>query len=77
MNWNAVGAVGQIFGSLATFVTVGFLAVQTHDTEHEMKRAIAQSRTERAMEIKLAQATNERLAEITLRGKRSADIWET
>jgi len=33
MNWNAVGAIGQILGSLAVFVTIGFLAVQVHDNE--------------------------------------------
>ena len=28
MNWNAIGAVGQILGSLAAFITVGYLVVQ-------------------------------------------------
>src|SRR5262245_11400663 len=68
MNWNAVGAIGQILGSLATFITVGYLVVQVHDTERAMKREIAQSRTERVIEINLAQASNERLADITVRG---------
>jgi hypothetical protein len=64
MNWHAIGAIGQILGSLATFVTVGYLAVQVHDAEKDMKRSIAQSRAERNMEANLALATNERLASI-------------
>jgi len=68
MNWNAVGAVGQILGSLATFVTVGYLVIQVHDAEREMKRSIAQSRAERNIELNLVGATNERLAEIHLKG---------
>jgi hypothetical protein len=67
MNWNAVGAVGQILGSLATFVTVGYLVVQVHDTERDIKRSIAQSRAERNMELNLA-ATDERLTAIHVKG---------
>ena len=44
VNWNAIGAVGQIMGSLATFVTVGFLFVQVHDSEREMQSAATDSR---------------------------------
>ena len=54
MNWSAVGAIGQILGSLATFVTVGYLVIQVHDTELQMKRAIADSRTERNIQLNLA-----------------------
>ena len=28
MNWNEVGAIGQVLGSIAVFVTLGYLAVQ-------------------------------------------------
>jgi hypothetical protein len=67
MNWNAVGAIGQILGSLATFVTVGYLVVQVHDTERDIKRSIAQSRAERNMELNLA-LTDERLSAIHVKG---------
>jgi len=68
MDWNAVGAVGQILGSLATFVTVGYLVVQVRIAEKERRRAIAQSRQERNIQINLAAATNERLAAIHMKG---------
>ena len=28
MNWEEVGAIGQVLGSIAVFVTLGYLAVQ-------------------------------------------------
>lgn len=72
MNWNAIGAVGQILGSLATFVTVGFLAVQVHDTEADMRRSLSQSRIERTIDLNIAYATNERL--VTIREKANAAL---
>jgi hypothetical protein len=64
MNWNAVGAIGQILGSLAVFVTIGFLAVQVHDNETQMQRSIAESRTQRVTQANATLATNGRLAGI-------------
>ena len=31
MNWDAIGAVGEILGALAVFVTLIYLAIQTRD----------------------------------------------
>lgn len=64
MNWNAVGAIGQILGSLATFVTVGYLVVQVHDSEADMRRSVVESRTERNNQGNLTLATNEHLTAI-------------
>ena len=61
MNWNAVGAIGQILGSLATLVTVALLAVQIHDSEDVVRRSIAQTRAERDMQLNLQTANNEHL----------------
>jgi hypothetical protein len=66
MNWNAVGAVGQILGSLATFVTVGYLAVQVHDSETESRRALAQTRVERDLDFSLS-VNNKSLADVELK----------
>jgi len=67
MNWHAAGAIGQIMGSLATFITVGYLVVQVHDTERDIKRSIAQARAERNMELNLA-GIDERLQTIHIKG---------
>jgi hypothetical protein len=67
MNWNAVGAIGQILGSLATFVTVGYLVVQVHDSETESRRALAQTRMQRTLDMGEAMVSNPSLADLELR----------
>ena len=46
MNWDAVGAVGQVLGSIAVFITLGYLAVQVRHAGNEVRRSIRQSRAE-------------------------------
>ena len=67
MNWNAIGAVGQIMGSLATFVTVGYLVVQVHDSQTESRRALAQTRVQRTLDIGEAMISNRSLADVELK----------
>lgn len=66
MNWDAIGAVGQILGSLATFVTVGYLVVQVHDSETESRRALAQTRVQRTLDMGATMVNNRSLAEVEL-----------
>jgi len=44
MNWDAIGAIGQVLGSVAVFVTLGYLAVQVRHARSEARRALSQSR---------------------------------
>lgn len=44
MNWEAVGALGELLGSVAVFVTLGYLAVQLRHARREMHRSISQGR---------------------------------
>jgi len=46
MNWDAIGAVGELLGSLAVFVTLGYLAVQVRHARAEASRALSQGRME-------------------------------
>ena len=39
MNWDAIGAIGQVLGSLAVFVSLGYLAVQTKVSASATKHA--------------------------------------
>ena len=41
MNWDAIGAVGEIIGALAVVLTLGYLAIQTRHSA-----AATQSATE-------------------------------
>ena len=46
MNWDAIGAIGQMLGSIAVFVTLGYLAVQVKHARQEAQRALSQGRGE-------------------------------
>jgi hypothetical protein len=64
MNWDAVGAVGQVLGSVAVFITLVYLAVQTNHTKRELQRSINQSRAEGITRLFLDMANNERLGQV-------------
>ena len=43
MNWEAVGAVGEIVGALAVVATLGYVAVQIRQNTHSMTTAVYES----------------------------------
>jgi len=51
MNWDAIGALGEVLGSIAVFVTLGYLAVQLRHARSETRRSISQGRMEANREI--------------------------
>ena len=67
MNWDAIGAVGQTLGSIAVFVTLGYLAVQTRHARSEMLRSLRQGRSEAIRGLLMARATDERLTGLNAR----------
>ena len=62
MNWDAIGAIGEVLGSIAVFVTLGYLAVQVRHARAETGRSISQGRAEAMREFCLQCASNEHLA---------------
>lgn len=46
MNWEEVGAIGQLLGSIAVFVTLVYLASQVRFARAEYMRSISQHRAE-------------------------------
>jgi hypothetical protein len=46
MNWEEVGAIGQVLGSVAVFVTLGYLAVQVRHAHEEVQRNLGKVRTD-------------------------------
>jgi hypothetical protein len=46
MNWDAIGAAGELLGSIAVFVTLGYLAIQVRHARAETSRALSQGRME-------------------------------
>ena len=51
MNWEAIGAIGQVLGSVAVFVTLGYLAVQVKHARQTGQRALSQGRGEALREL--------------------------
>lgn len=44
MNWDAIGAIGEMIGSVAVLATLGYLAVQVKHARSEARRALSQGR---------------------------------
>ena len=61
MNWDAIAAVGQMLGSVAVFVTLGYLAVQVRHARDEVRRSISTARSVAIRELHLTRATSETL----------------
>ena len=62
MNWDAIGAIGQMLGSLAVFVTLAYLSIQTRQTERTLRRSINQNRAEGASQLFMHMFNNERFS---------------
>ena len=62
MNWDAIGAIGQMLGSIAVFITLGYLAVQVRQARTDLQRSISQARGEGIRSLLLTRATDERLS---------------
>ena len=43
MNWDAIAAIGQVLGSIAVFITIVYLSIQTRHARHEAQRAREQA----------------------------------
>jgi hypothetical protein len=51
MNWEAIGAAGEVLGAVAVFVTLAYLANQIRHAREESRRALSQARTEANREL--------------------------
>ena len=71
MNWDALAAVGEILGSVAVLVTLGYLTLQVRHARSEARRALGQGRLEgnhRLLELEMQEAN------FGLRAKASAHL---
>ena len=51
MNWEAIGAAGEVLGAVAVFVTLVYLATQIRHAREESRRALSQARSEANREL--------------------------
>ena len=56
MNWDAIGAIGQVLGSIAVLVTLGYLAIQVGHARREVQRSVSQNRTENFLQLTMHQS---------------------
>ena len=62
MNWEEVGAIGQVLGSVAVFITLVYLSVQTRHARSEARRAVIQTNAEGTRQILMTLATDVQLS---------------
>jgi hypothetical protein len=64
MNWEEVGAIGQVLGSVAVFITLGYLAVQVRHARMETRRSTSYVGVSSSSQQQMAFAVDERWARI-------------
>jgi hypothetical protein len=52
VNWDAIGAVGQVLGSIAVFVTLWYLAIQVRHARQSSQIAFSQGGAQAIREIR-------------------------
>jgi len=67
MNWDAIGAIGEIIGALAVLITLIYLAVQVRQAKHQLELNSAQARAIHVRDQMMPIATDPSLASIMLK----------
>ena len=67
MNWEAIGAVGEILGALAVFISLLYLATQIRASTNQAKAVMVQNISREFGEIHNAIMSNPQLAEVFAR----------
>ena len=68
MNWDAIGATGEIIGALVVFLTLVYLALQIRQNTHATRAASHHAVTDALNQLNLALAENEEVASIWVSG---------
>jgi hypothetical protein len=68
MNWEALGAIGEIVGAIAVIATLGYLAVQIRHNSRSVEASTRVSVGQARREVNLAIATDPELSELLIRG---------
>ena len=70
MNWEALGAVGEIVGAVAVIATLGYLAVQMRQNTRALRTSSYHQAVEQGWMANITIADNPELADIMTRGAR-------
>lgn len=73
MNWDAIGAIGEVVGAAGVIVTLGYLAVQIRQNTASVRAAAVQALTEASASFNDLLASNADLARIIVSGAGDLD----
>ncbi len=73
MNWEAIGAIGEVLGAAGVIITLAYLAVQMRQSNRLAKRAAVQSVLAGRAEMNRFIASDPALTELFWRGMESPD----
>lgn len=73
MSWDEVGAIGQLLGSVAVFITLAYLSIQTRHARQESRRALGLSRAE-ALRDMYALSSDERINRLITKAYTALDV---
>jgi len=74
MNWDAIGAVGEILGALAVFLSLAYLAIQTRQNTQALRSAAFHQVRDSFAEVSLVMAQSPELVELLARAIRNEDL---
>ena len=67
MNWEAIGAIGEVFGGVAVLATLIYLAVQVRQAKRQLKLNSVQIRAGHARDLMMPIAIDPSLASIMIK----------
>jgi len=77
MNWEAIGAIGEVVGAFGVILTLGYLAIQIRQNTRSLKSASYQSAINSMSEVAGSAYNDEDVSRIiheSLRGKEVSDL---
>ena len=75
-NWEAVGAIGEILGAIAVFVSLVYLAIQTRQNTRALRSAAFQQVRDSFADISMAMAQDPALAMLFGRAAKNEELSE-
>jgi hypothetical protein len=73
MNWDAIGAIGEVVGALAVFITLGYLAVQIRQNTKAVRASALDSGVNSVNAVRVAMFENAEVASFYTKGLESPD----
>ena len=71
MNWEAIGAIGEVMGALVVIVTLGYLAIQIRQNTRALRIQVNQSRADLAVSAGMTTADSVYLPSLLLKVRES------